>query len=161
MEQVIERYEKGIQIGFENPQETEYYSAIGRINLYDTALIAREDQASFRRYFDTLPMNVLESNGDRFRVIRCNQSFREFSKMMNWNIPVDRYLDYEDVVNRPGLVFMKLVRQCGIDGNRVIIDDVMPNGATVHAFVKRVAVNPVTGTAAIAIVVLGDRKSVV
>ncbi|MBQ4512728.1 MAG: hypothetical protein II969_07025 [Anaerolineaceae bacterium] len=155
MEQVIERYEKGIQIGFENPQETEYYSAIGRINLYDTALIAREDQASFRRYFDTLPMNVLESNGDRFRVIRCNQSFREFSKMMNWNIPVDRYLDYEDVVNRPGLVFMKLVRQCGIDGNRVIIDDVMPNGATVHAFVKRVAVNPVTGTAAIAIVVLG------
>ena len=155
MEQVIERYEKGIQIGFENPQETEYYSAIGRINLYDTALIAREDQASFRRYFDTLPMNVLESNGDRFRVIRCNQSFREFSQMMNWNIPVDRYLDYEDVVNRPGLVFMKLVRQCGIDGTRVIIDDVMPNGATVHAFIKRVAVNPVTGTAAIAIVVLG------
>ena len=155
LRQLFDRYETGTAIGFENPDETDYYSAIGRINLYDTALIAREDQESFRNYFDTLPMTILESTGDKFRMVRCNQSFREFAELMYWEIPIGKYFDYEAIVNRPGLVFMKLVRQCGEDGNRVIIDDVMPNGTTVHAFIKRIAVNPVTGMSAIAIAVLG------
>ena len=158
---LFERYETGTAIGFENPDETDYYTAIGRINLYDTAVIARENQESFRNYFDILPMTVLESNGDRFRMIRCNQSFREFADLMDWNIPTGKYFDYESVVNRPGLVFMKLVRQCGEDGNRAIIDDVMPNDTTVHALINRIAVNPVNGTAAIAVAVLGiaDEKN--
>ena len=155
MEQIFKRYENGTGIGFENPDETEYFSAIGRINLYDMALIAREDQESFRNYFDTLPMTILESNGEHFCMTRCNQSFREFAELMSWNIPVGKYFDYKSVINRPGLVFMKLVRQCGEDGNRVIIDDVMPNGTSVHAFIKRIAVNPISGAAAIAIAILG------
>ena len=160
-EKIFERYETGTAIGFENPQETEYYSALGRINLYDTALITREDQESFRNYFDTLPMTVLESTGDQFRMIRCNQSFREFINLMEWNLPIGSNFDYESIINRPGFVFMKIVRRCGEDGNRAIIDDIMPNGANVHAFIKRIAVNPITGTAAIAIAVLGvtDEKN--
>ena len=34
LEDILERYEKGIQIGFENPEETSYYENVGRINLY-------------------------------------------------------------------------------------------------------------------------------
>lgn len=155
IEKVFERYETGTAIGFENPQETDYYSALGRINLYDMALMTREDQESFRNYFDTLPMTVLESTGNQFRMIRCNRSFREFINLMKWNLPIGANFDYDSVVNRPGLVFMNIVRRCGEDGNRAIIDDVMPNGSNVHAFIKRIAVNPVTGTAAIAIAILG------
>ena len=159
LDKIFERYETGKAIGFENPKETDYYSAIGRINLYDMALITREDQESFQNYFDTLPMTVLESFGNQFRMIRCNQTFREFMKLMNWNVPIGKTFDYESVVNRPGLVFMKTVRQCGEDGTKAIINDIMPNGSNVHAYIKRVAVNPVTGTAAIAMAVLGVHEA--
>ncbi len=155
MEQVFERYEKGTQIGFENTKETDYYSAIGRINLYDTALIVREDKESFQNYFDTVPMTVIESCGDSFRMIRCNRSFRDFVKRMDWTVPVGKLFPYDPLVNRPGLAFMKIIRQCGEEGSKAIIDDVMPNGLSVHAFIRRIAVNPVTNTAAIAVVVLG------
>lgn len=154
MEQVFERYEKGIQIGFENPEETDYYAALGRINLYDMAVITRDDHESFRNYFNTLPITILESCGERFRIVRCNRSFRDFTNLMGWSVPAGKNFNYADVYDRPGLAFMKIVRQCGEDGNRALIDDVMPNGSVVHAFLRRIAVNPVTGMAAIVIAVL-------
>lgn len=82
-EAILERYEKGTQIGFENPDEDEYYATIGRINLYDQAVIAREASSDgIRHYFDTLPMAIIEFDGEYFRAIRCNRSFRDF---------IDRY----------------------------------------------------------------------
>lgn len=155
MEEVLARYEKGIQIGFENPDETDYYSALGRINLYDMALFKQDDQESFRNYFNTLPITIIESDGERFRIVRCNRSFRDFLNLMEWNAPTGKFFNYADVEDRPGLMFMKIVRQCGVDGSRMIIDDVMPTGSVVHAFLRRIAVNPVTGMAAVVMAVLG------
>ena len=43
-EKILERYQKGIQIGFENPEESGYYAAVGKINLYDLAILSNEDQ---------------------------------------------------------------------------------------------------------------------
>ena len=77
-EKILRRYEKGKQIGFENPQESDYYDAIGRINLYDPAFIAQEDSESLRQYFKTLPTAILELQGDEVKLVRCNRSYREF-----------------------------------------------------------------------------------
>ena len=49
--EVIERNRKGIQIGFENPEESDYYETIGRMNLYDLGMIASEEKNAFRNSF--------------------------------------------------------------------------------------------------------------
>ena len=155
MDSILERYEKGIQIGFENPDETDYYNAIGRINLYDMSVLSLDDRESFRNYFNTLPVVVLESDKETLRVTRCNRSFREFTDLMGWNVPTGKIFDYKTQTDRPGFAFLNIVQRCAVDGNRAIIDDMMPNRSIVHAFLRRIAVNPVTGMSAIVIAVLG------
>jgi hypothetical protein len=45
--------------------------------------------------------------------------------------------------------------QCAVDGKSVILDEKVSGDVVIHALIRRVAVNPVTGTAAIALVILG------
>jgi hypothetical protein len=54
----------------------------------------------------------------------------------------------------PGSSFMKAVEQCRNNGNRAFVDEEMDDGSTVHSFVRRISVNPVTGTESVAIAVL-------
>ena len=77
-EEILERYEKGTQIGFENPDEDKYYATIGRVNLYDQAVIAREASSDgIRHYFDTLPMAIIEFDGEYSQTVRGIQQFPE------------------------------------------------------------------------------------
>ena len=154
LEEIVRRNEWGEQIGYENPDESDYYAAVGSINLYDTAIIAREDQESLHRYFDTLPMGVIESNGKEFTIIRCNAAYREFMGSSFGVIQFGATACYPMDASQPGQGFLAAIRQCGETGTRVIVDEEMPDGSTVHAFVKRVAINPVTGNKALAVVVL-------
>ena len=153
-EEVMARYEKGIQIGFENPAESDYYATLGRINLYDTAVLAREDQDSLHNFFNTVPMAIIETTADEFIMTRCNNTYRDFMIRTFGLCVVGVSLPYENVTSTSGLGFLRAMRQCGIDGKRLIIDENMPDGSTVHAFLKRVAVNPVTGVSAVAVAVL-------
>ena len=50
--------------------------------------------------------------------------------------------------------FFRAVRQCCESGNRLYFDEKMPDGSTAHSFVRRLSVNPVTGSVAIAVAVL-------
>ena len=58
-EEILERNRKGIQIGYENSAEKDYFEAIGRANLFDMTLISAEDVKSFRSFFDTLPIAIM------------------------------------------------------------------------------------------------------
>ena len=40
---IIERNEKGIQIGFENPAEVDYFEQLGKVNLYDLSISTNDD----------------------------------------------------------------------------------------------------------------------
>ena len=40
LEELLDRYKSGRQIGFENPEESAYYDAIGGVNLYDLSIIS-------------------------------------------------------------------------------------------------------------------------
>jgi hypothetical protein len=73
-DEIIDHNRKGIQLGLENPNESEYYAAIGQINLYDMAIVAHDDQESFQHYFNTLPMAIIESDGESMDIVRCNKS---------------------------------------------------------------------------------------
>ena len=52
------------------------------------------------------------------------------------------------------LLWTMSVRECCEKGTRVLIDETMPDGSTVHALARRVSTNPVTGAVAVAIAVL-------
>lgn len=158
-QEIIERYEKGIQIGFENPEEREYYEALGRINLYDLSILANEDAESFRDYFDTLPMAIVEVDEKKITIHRCNPSFRDFInrtfglKAMDDKIPLE--LSKDEV----GSPFVNTVMKCVNEGRWAVFDEQLETGSVVHAYVRRVTVNPVTGVAACVVVILGIMKS--
>lgn len=78
LEDIVERYKTGIQIGFENPAESGYFESIGNVNLYDLAVMAGDDSDTLRDYYDTLPMAVVEIDDDGMRIVRCNNSYRIF-----------------------------------------------------------------------------------
>ncbi len=152
--EVFRRYETGIQIGFENPEESAYYDAISRINLYDLSAIANEDDDSFQHYFSTLPMAIIEVQGDRARFTRSNQAYRDFmARIFRLNLATLGG-GFEDTPEGPGLAFVEKLRQCCVEGGRTLFDEVMPDGATVHSFMRRIAENPLTGTIAAAVAVL-------
>ena len=156
-EKILKRYEKGRQIGFENPQESDYYDAIGRINLYDPAYIAREDSESLRQYFNTLPTAILELQGDVAKLVRCNRSYREFlSKTVGVDVKDKRIYNIR-LSDQPDSYFMSEIKRCAENGNKAVTKGKVRD-ATVHSFLRRIAENPVTGAIAIAIVVLNVVK---
>ena len=159
-EDVIERYRQGVQIGFENPLETEYFASLGRINLYDLGIVASEDEESFRHYFNTLPMALIECSKEGFTISRCNRSYRVFTERQAGSVKAGVVVPYAQVMTGGAAVFARAVKRCAEDGERVFLDNEFPNGTVVHSFIRRIAVNPVTGVAACATVVLAviDKK---
>ena len=153
-EEILGMVKSGKDIRLENPAETEYYATLGRINLYDMGVIAGDGDDSFRRFFDTLPMAIMEVNGGRARFSRCNKSYRDFSERLFGVSVTDWEYDVSGVHSGGGSVFIGAVLRCAGDGNRAIIDEPIDEKTTVHTFIRRVAVNPVTGTAAVAVAVL-------
>ena len=153
-EKILERYQNGTAIGFENEAEADYYEAISRVNLFDLAVIANEEENAFQNFFNTLPMGIVEIKDGKARFARTNQSYRDFIKRFFGMELTDQEEDYTETPSGTGSSFMKLVRQCCERGGREFFDEQMPDGSIVHCFVRRIALNPITGSAAAAIAVL-------
>ena len=66
---------------------------------------------------------------------------------------------FEETPESPGLAFVVRLHQCCIEGGRTVFDEVLPDGTTVHSFMRKIADNPVTGTqaAAVAVLAITDR----
>ena len=155
---ILERYQKGFQIGYENPQESGYFEAIGRVNLFDLTIIAGEEDSAFPNFFHALPMAIMEIKEGRVRFARTNQSYRDFMKRsfgygLDW-----KNMDYADAPEGPGADFVQQLLQCCCKGNRVFFDGQMPDGSIVHSLIRRIAVNPVTETVAAAVAVLSVKE---
>ena len=150
LEEVLERH-KNPRIGYENPDEAPYYEAIGKINLYDLAVIGSDGESGLKTFFNTLPMGIIEVRGKTSRFVRSNQSYRDFVK---------RFLGFD--LAREGTEFVpydddfmdNVVKSCGELGIKTFYDQQLPSGAIVHSFARRIGVNPVNGTIAVAAAVL-------
>lgn len=152
-EQILERYENSLQIGFENPDESAYYDAIGSVNLYDLAVMANEDD-ELRNYVDALPMGVMEIDGDAIEYVRTNQSYRDFMDrffQIDVNVRPDGYRSETFGADSP---FVTMVSQCCEEGGRAFFDEVMADGSAVHSFIRHIGANPVSGKNAVVVVVL-------
>ncbi|MBQ4482812.1 MAG: GGDEF domain-containing protein [Lachnospiraceae bacterium] len=159
-EGILERYEKGIQIGFENPDESGYYEDLGRVNLYDLSTIVGEE-GDLSGYFDAMPVAVMESDGRKVKIIRSNRSYRKFLLDTIATEYPAAGAPYADYVAGPGSLFMKSIKTCAETGRQIVVDDMSETGDIFHVLLRRVAVNPISGVASVAVVILGvvDRES--
>lgn len=154
MDAILERYRSGTQIGFENPDESDYYEAIGKINLYDLAILSNDDEEVFEHYFNTIPMAIVESTDEAFMLVRCNTTYRSLMVKLLGYFPIGRHVSFEEgdgVTNRG---FLKAIRECGNKGSKMLIEDRLSDGTVLQAFLKNIALNPVTGANAIVIAIL-------
>jgi len=157
LEKIFERYDTGVQIGFEDPGQSGYFDAIDRINLYDLAVIANEED-TLQHYFSTVPMAIIEVLGKKARFARSNQAYRDFI-MRTFHTDIKALGDaFEAPPEGIELPFVETLMSCCREGGRTVFDRVLPDGTTVHIFVRRIAENPRTGTIAAALAVLAVTK---
>lgn len=158
-EEMVSLVQNGTFPEFENPEEAGYFGSIGRINLYDMTVLSSENDQSLTQYFNNLPMSIMEVSGTKMRYIRCNSSFRDFMKRTLGLSYSQEEMDFKDLDDVPGMATLKAIVQCSRDGKRIVADERLEGGIVTHAMVRRVAVNPVTGTAAVAIAVLAVSRA--
>ena len=153
-EAIREMHENRTLIANENPDEAEYYEILGRVNLYDLGVITDDEEKTLRHTFSTIPIAILEINGDTARYARSNSSYRYCSKrFFNFDILNDR-ID----VKKPGMkrwaTFVSAVKQCIRNGRSVFFDETVADGSVFHFFARRLRENPVTGGVSVIISVL-------
>ncbi len=155
-EEIFARYEKGIQIGFEDPEEVGYYSAISSVNLYDLGSVTAGDTETVRHYFDTLPMAVIEYDAEHVRVIRCNRAYKDFLKRYFDVDSVGEVDSVSDIASSAGTGFTEGLEQCReSESARAFVNERLYDGSTVHSMIKKIAGHPHRPVASYAIVVLG------
>ena len=141
--------------GYENPVESSYYESICSVNLFDLGVIAQDVEESIENAFSTLPMGIIEIQGDSTRFLRTNQSYRDFFK---------RFFDIDISTLGPEFVpydadFMyNFVKKCCEQGERSFFDEKMSDGSVIHSFARRLSSNPVNGNDAVAVAVLSISK---
>ncbi len=153
LEEIYERYRKGEQIGFENPKEVEYYEALGRVNLYDFSTVQNGDE-SLQNYFETMPMAIYEVGAESAKLLRANKSHKSFMGRAMKRLEGFSEFSYETFQGAAWGNVLRAMKRCSEDGRRTIIEEKTPDGAIVQVFMRRIAVNPVNGVAAVAVIVL-------
>ena len=153
-ETIREQFKNKGLIENENPDESEYYENIGRVNLFDLGVITGGEENEFHNVFESLPAAILEIKDGQARYVRSNRSYQDFVKrFFNVDIYSDRR-DYTQSAIKRGANFENVVMQCCKIGNRAFFDEKMPDGSVVHAFARRINNNPVTGSTAVSLAVL-------
>lgn len=152
-EEILQRYVDGTGIGFENPNESAYFAALGRVNLYDLSSVAHEDEENLHDYFETLPMAVMETSDTEFALVRCNKTYRRFMELLFGMFPFDAPVQYA-TNNLGGDEFLQALQTCGRGIEHVWVHETMPGGVVVHTLVRHVATNPISGRVALVVVVL-------
>ena len=139
LDEIVERHRRGIQIGYENPEESDYFESIGKVNLHDLTSIAHEDEETLQNAFNMVPMAIMELTGRTVQFVRTNQAYRDF---------LNRYTP-------PEAFFLLHAREClDSSGSRFFFDEKLPNGSIARCLMRHIGTNPVTETPAIAIAIL-------
>ena len=106
-------------------------------------------------YFDTMPMAIMETSDTDMWLVRANKPYKDFFSKNFEGYDMNGVANLEAMKKMRGSAFSKAIIQCGKDGRRIIIDERGIDGTILHIFIRRVAINPVTGVRAIAIAILG------
>ena len=159
VESILDRYKAGIQIGFENPDESQYCETMGRINLYDLSVIA-QNKNEFSNFYNTLPMAIIELDSQTVRFTRTNASFREFMQRYFSIKLTGRETDIKLAMQSVGSASVLMLKQAAKDGKRMFVDERLPDGSKVYYFISRLAENPASKKTALVAAVLSISDAV-
>ncbi len=112
LEQILEKYKNGTQIGYEDPKSSNYYEVMGRVNLYDLAAVANGDENDLHNFFNTLPMGIMEMQNGHVRFVRSNPSYRDFIKRFFDLQLRELGVEYKNVPPGSGEAFLTFMKQC-------------------------------------------------
>lgn len=158
---IIARYREGRQIGFEDPDETEYYETIGRISLFDLDELRddseNDDTSALLKYFATLPVAILEYNGETVRTARCNRSYKVFLKEAFGITASGRDYDHAMKLHEKGAGIFELFERCRGLEHRVMFEERVSDRVNINGYIKHSADNEVSGYSAFTIVILSSR----
>lgn len=153
--EILARYEEGRQIGYENPAESDYYEAVGKVNLHDLTSIAQKNDDTLQNAFNTVPMAVLELSNDSIQLVRTNQTFRDFLRRF---ISSPLYTASTPSGEAPPILeslFKAHAYECCNNGaNRIFFDETLSDGSIAHCLIRHIRTNEVTGTRAVVVAVL-------
>ena len=153
LKDILERYEQGKQIGFENPKESDYYATIGNVNLYDISTVA-EEHTGLQNYFNTIPMFIVEANDEGMRFIRGNKGIRDFIHRYYPDLFHTGFLPYFHEYDL-GHEFSDAVKQCRETGIQLVVDVRTDKDAIIHTLITKIATNPEKNVSAISVAILG------
>ena len=161
LEEIIRRSREGVRIGYEDPEETEYYETIGRISLFDLDELRDnstvDDTSAILRYFATLPVAILEYNGETVRTARCNRSYKEFLADAFGISETDRDFDHAMRLHEKGAGIFQLFERCRGLGHRVMFEERLSDRININGYIRHSADNEVSGYSAFTLVILSSR----
>ncbi|MBQ7646796.1 MAG: EAL domain-containing protein, partial [Clostridia bacterium] len=153
-ENIMEKVKSGDFIGYEDRKQSGYYDAIGRVNLYDLAVLTDGSERGLNNFYNTLPMAIIEIFNGNIRFVRSNKSYRMFLQS-KFGINLSNFdPESSKTPYGAGSALMNLVKQCCETDNRAFFDEEIPDGSTIHSYARKIGTNPETGAVAVAIAVL-------
>ena len=154
-EDIKKRYKEGKQIGFENPKEMQYHAVMSSVNLYDIGTTINEEAGSSKHYYDSQPVLMVELADGEVKFVRCNVSYRKFAEIYSLLGSRGDTVIESEIKGRLNKAFNKALHECEEIGQKVFVNELADNGDTVHAFVTKVAFNPLKKTSSYALAVVG------
>ena len=159
LEQILERYKTGTQIGFENPAESAYSQQIGEVNLHDLSILNQNDNKGFSNFFNTLPMAIMEIDSDMVRYVRANKAYSDFMEKYFFMKQDRSEVPIKMVMQGPGAAFMLILKQAAKEGKPMFVDEKLPEGSKAHYYISKIAENPVTKRTALVVAILSVRDA--
>jgi hypothetical protein len=159
LEQILERYKNGTQIGFENPAESAYSQQIGEVNLHDLSILNQNDNKGFSNFFNTLPMAIMEIDSDMVRYVRANKAYSDFMEKYFFMKQDRSEVPIKMIMQGPGAAFMLILKQAAKEGKPMFVDEKLPEGSKAHYYISKIAENPVTKRTAIVVAILSVRDA--
>ena len=155
LEEILNRYQTGRQIGYEETDCSDYFRAIGSIDLYDLDVITSQKEDSLKYSFNTIPVGIIEINGECARFVRFNSSYRQFMQRI---FGVDLQAISQQYKEYSANFSNNVVRICRDPGSFSFFDNVLPDGSVLHAFARWVGRNPSNGNIAVIMAILSIRN---
>ena len=159
LEQILERYKTGTQIGFENPEESQYCQMIGSVNLHDLSVLNQSKNNSFSNFFNTLPMAIMEIDSEMIRYVRANKAYGEFMEKYFFMKQDRTEVPIKLVMQGPGAAFLLVLKQAAKEGKPMFVDEKLPEGSKAHYYITKITENPLTKRTAIVVAILSVRSA--
>jgi EAL domain-containing protein (putative c-di-GMP-specific phosphodiesterase class I) len=150
---VMDSYQRGVSIGLENIDEMDYFDIICKASLRDPSA-NNIGQSKVYNYFSTVPIGIFEVRKDGYYAIRYNKTCGDFleSRKGSKLEPITKNNTFFKI--ELDKAFTDMLDTCSVTDDWGYFENIEDGGNVLKAFAKRLAVNPVTGAAAVMVIAM-------